>query len=322
MGTLAAKRLALVVAVIAAAVLPFTLADYMVFRFTLALIWSIAILGMVLLVGISGQISFGHAAFYGIGGYAAAILSTLAGIPVYWALPISALLCFAIGYGFGRVAARLGLWYVALATFALAVAFPQLLRSKHLEPLTGGVQGYYLDLQGAPSFLPLSADEWWYLLSLAILLVGMILLRNLIDSRSGRAMQAARDHDLAAWANGVNVAHERAMAFAWSAAYVGIAGCLAAIQLNFVAPGTYTFWLSVQFLIGLVIGGVNTIAGAVIGGLFLQFFPDLTAAIGKRLSLPLFGVLLILAVILMPNGLAGMLGSLWRKLKGEKNART
>jgi branched-chain amino acid transport system permease protein len=322
MGNFGWKRLAQVVAVSAAVVLPFLLADYMVFRFTLALIWSIAILGMVLLVGISGQISFGHAAFYGVGGYMAAIVSTKAGLPIYWALPAAALVCFIFGYGFGRIAARLGLWYVALATFGLAIAFPQWLKSSYLAPITGGVQGYYLDLQGAPSFLPISADEWWYLLSLAILLLGMALLSNLIDSRTGRAMKAARDHDLAAWANGINVSHVRALGFAWSASYVGIAGCLAAIQLNFVAPGTYTFWLSVQFLIGLVIGGINTVAGAVIGGLFLQFFPDLTAAIGKRLSLPLFGVLLILVVMLMPNGLAGLPALVWRKFKGENNAGT
>jgi branched-chain amino acid transport system permease protein len=322
MGAITPKRLALVVAAVAAAVLPFFIADYTVFRFTLALIWSIAILGMVMLVGIGGQISFGHAAFYGIGGYMAALVSTRAGLPIYWALPAAAVICFVFGYGFGRIAARLGLWYMALATFGLAIAFPQWLKSSYLAPITGGVQGYYLDLQGAPSFLPLSADQWWYLLSLAILLLGMVLSANLIASRTGRAMQAARDHDLSAAANGINVPHVRALSFAWSAAFVGVAGCLAAIQLNFVAPGTYTFWLSLQFLIGLVIGGVNMVAGAIIGGLFLQFFPDLTAAIGKRLSLPLFGVMLILAVIVMPNGLAGMLGGWWRKLKGEKHART
>ncbi len=307
MGRLTPKRLAPIAAALAAVALPFLLEDFLTFRFTLALIWSIAILGMVLLVGVAGQISFGHAAFYGIGGYVAALIATRAGLPVYWALPLAALVCFVAGYLFGRAAAGLGLWYMALATYGLAIAFPQLLRTRHLEHLTGGVQGYYLDLQGAPSFLPLSADQWWYLLSLAILIGGMVLLRNLISGRSGRALQAVRDHDLAAAAQGIDVAHHRAMAFGWSAAYVGVAGCLAAIQLNFVAPGTYTFWLSVQFLIGLVIGGVNAIAGAVIGGLFLQFFPDLTAAIGKRLSLPLYGVMLILIVMLMPNGLAGLL---------------
>lgn len=318
MGKLTPMRLALILAALAALALPFLLADFMIFRFTLAVIWSIAILGMVLLVGIAGQISFGHAAFYGIGGYVAALVATRAGFPVYWALPLAAAICFAAGYLFGRATAGLGLWYMALATYALAIVFPQLLRTRHLEHLTGGVQGYYLDLQGAPSFLPLSADQWWYLLSLGILFGGMLLLRNLIDSRSGRSLQASRDHDLAAAANGVHVPHVRAMAFAWSAAYVGVAGCLAAIQLNFVAPGTYTFWLSVQFLIGLVIGGINAIAGAVIGGLFLQFFPDLTAAIGKSLSLPLYGVMLILIVMLMPNGLAGLLRRLGANDQGRK----
>ena len=311
------RRIALVAIGGAVLAVPLALPDYMIFRFTLAAIWSIAILGMVLLVGVSGQISFGHAAFYGIGGYLAALVATRAGLPVYWALPLAAVTCFVVGYLFGRATSGLGLWHMALATYGLAVAFPQLLRTRHFEHLTGGVQGYYLDLQGAPAFLPLSADQWWYLLSLAVLFGGMVLQSNLVNSRAGRAMRAARDHDLAAAAQGIHVSHVRAIAFAWSAAFVGIAGCLAAIQLNYVAPGIYTFWLSVQFLIGLVIVGINVIAGAVIGGLFLQFFPDLTAAIGKDLSLPLYGVLLILVVTLMPNGLAGLL----RRLVGRKNGR-
>lgn len=322
MGATHWQKVALGLAASAAVVLPFLLPDFMVFRFTLALIWSIAILGMVVLVGISGQISVGHAAFYGVGGYTAAILSTTAGLPVYWALPAAAMLCFALGYGFGRIAARLGLWYVALATFGLAIAFPHWLKSRYIASLTGGVQGLYLDLPGAPSFLPLSPDRWWYLLSLALLFAGMALTWNLARSRSGRAMKAARDHDLAAAAQGINVAHVRALAFGWSAAFVGVAGCLAAIQLNFVAPGTYTFWLSLQFLIGLVIGGLNAIAGALIGGLFLQFFPDLTAWLGKGLSLPLFGVLLIVAAMLMPEGLAGLLRRAKERLGGQGNART
>jgi branched-chain amino acid transport system permease protein len=138
---------------------------------------------------------------------------------------------------------------------------------------------------------------------------------NLIHRRTGRAQKAARDTELSAAAQGIDVPHYRALAFAISAAYVGLAGCLAAIQLNFVAPGTYTFWLSMQFLIGLVIGGMHAVPGALIGGLFLQFFPDITASLGKSLSLPLFGVLLVLAIVAMPNGIVGLVSRLMQKLK-------
>lgn len=294
----------------AAVALPFAVPDYMLFRFTLAAIWAIAIVGMVILAGVNGQFSFGHSAFYGIGGYTAAAVATHFGQPIYWALPLSVLLCFAVGYAFGLLAARLDLWHLALATYALAVAFPQLLRWRPLAPITGGVQGYSLDLQGAPAWTGLSGDRWWYALSVALLGAGMVLARNLIASRTGRALRAVRDNDIAAAAHGIDVTAHRALAFAVSAAYVGLAGCLAAIQLNFTAPGSYTFWLSVEFLIGLVIGGINSIGGAAIGGLFLQFFPDLTAQLGRDLSMPLYGALLILAVLAMPTGLAGAIARL------------
>ncbi len=312
---------AIAIAIGAGIALPFVIPDYTTFRFTLALIWSIAIVGMVILSGVSGQISFGHSAFYGIGGYSGAIMLNEAGLSVYWGLPAAVLVCFVIGYGFGRIAAKFSLWYLALASYGLAVAFPQLLRWRQLETFTGGVQGFYLDLQGAPSWSGLSADQWWYLLVLLSLLVGMKIATNLIDSRAGRAIKAVRDNELSAAAQGIDVPHYRALAFAISAGYVGFAGCMAAIQLNFVAPGTYTFWLSTQFLIGLVIGGMHSVGGAVIGGLFVQFFPDLAAMIGKRLSLVVFGVLLVLAIVLMPRGVVGAVSSglaflktkLWRR---------
>jgi branched-chain amino acid transport system permease protein len=312
------RQIAIVLALALGIALPFVLADYLTFRFGLALIWSIAILGMVILCGISGQISFGHSAFYGIGGYAAAIVLNRTGLSVYCSLPLAILACFAAGYGFGRVATRFNLWYLALATYGLAVAFPQLLRWHALAPFTGGVQGFYLDLQGAPAWSGLRADQWWYLLVLACLTLGAWLARNLIDSRTGRALKATRDNELAAAAQGIDVPHCRALAFGISAGYAGLAGCLAAIQLNFVAPGTYTFFLSLEFLIGLVVGGMFSVTGAILGGLFLQFFPDLTADIGKRLSMPLFGILLVLAIVAMPTGIAGAIARLGDRLTGRR----
>ena len=313
-----AGRIALGLGLIGAVILPFTVADFTVFRFTLAIIWSLAILGMVILAGVSGQFSFGHSAFYGMGGYTAAILSNHLGLSVYWALPVAIVVCFVVGFLFGMVAARLGLWYQALATFGLALAFPQFLRWSKVEAVTGGVQGFYLDLQGAPEATGLSADQWWYLLSLSLLVVGMVLARNIIAGRPGRALKAVRDNDLAAAANGIDVPRYRAMAFGISAVYVGVAGYLAAIQLNFVAPGTYSFWLSVQFVIGLVVGGMNSVGGAAIGGLFMQFFPDLVAQLGYRQTTAISGVLLIGAVIAMPTGVAGALARLRHYLLGRR----
>jgi branched-chain amino acid transport system permease protein len=315
------RGIAIGCAIAGAIALPFAIPDYTTFRFTLALIWSIAIVGMVIVCGVSGQISVGHSAFYGIGGYSAAIMLNEAGVSVYWGLPAAVLACFAIGYGFGRVATKFSLWYLALATYGLAVAFPQLLRWQPIEKFTGGVQGFNLDLQGAPEWSGLSADQWWYLLVLACLLAGMALAHNLSASRTGRAIKAARDNELSAAAQGIDVPHYRALAFAISASYVGFAGCMAASQLNFVAPGTYTFWLSMQFLIGLVIGGMHSVGGAVLGGLFVQFFPDLTMLIGKRMSMVVFGVLLVLAVVLMPRGIVGGLAGALAYLKTKLGRR-
>ncbi|QQS14693.1 MAG: branched-chain amino acid ABC transporter permease [Rhodospirillales bacterium] len=293
-------------ALAAAVVLPFLVADYMVFRFTLAVIWSIAVLGMVVLGGVSGQLSIGHAAFYGLGAYTAALLANRTGVSLYWALPLAALLCWAAGYAFGRVAGRQSLWNQALITYALVIVFPQTLRSRLVEGLTGGTQGLYLDAPAAPAWIGLGTDRWWYLLSLAVLVCGMWAVRNLVDSRSGRALRAVRDHDTAAAVQGVDVDHHRANAFGLSAAFVGVAGCLAAIQFAYVAPNTYSFWLSVQFLMGMVVGGMHSIYGAVIGGLFLQFMPDLAAVVGRGQSHILLAALLVATIVLMPDGLAGL----------------
>ena len=300
---------------VAAATLAFCFPDYIVFRFTQAVIWSIALLGLVILCGISGQFSFAQAAFYGVGGYTIAILGTHAPLSIYWALPLAPLLGFAAGYGLGRVSGGQSLWTQALISYALVIAFPQMLRWPPIERLTGGVRGLYVDLPEASTETGLSADQWIYLLSLGLLALGMLLAANLTASRSGRALKAARDHDMAAEAQGVDVAHVRAMASGLAGGYLALAGCLAALQLGFVGPGSYGFALAVQMLFGLVIGGMNSIAGAVVGGLFLEFFPGLVAGLGKGLSAVLFAVLLIAGIVAMPDGVAGALPRLAARMR-------
>lgn len=300
---------------VAAATLAFCFPDYIVFRFTQAVIWSIALLGLVILFGISGQFSFAQAAFYGLGGYTIAILGTHTPLSIYWALPLAPLLGFAAGYGLGRVTGGHSLWTQALISYALVIAFPQLLRWPPIEGMTGGVQGLYVDLPEASAETGLSADRWIYLLSLGLLALGVLLAANLTASRSGRALKAARDDDLAAVAQGVDVAHVRAMASGLAGGYLALAGCLAALQLGFVGPGSYGFALAVQMLFGLVIGGMNSIAGAIVGGLFLEFFPGLVASLGKGLSAVLFAVLLIAGMVAMPDGVAGTLPRLAARMR-------
>ena len=297
---------------VAAAALSFAFPDFIVFRFTQAAVWALALLGLVLLCGVSGQFSFAQAALFGMGAYSAALVVNHTALPVYAALLVAPLVGYAAGYGLGRVAGRHDIWTQALIGYALAVAFPQLLRWRLIEQWTGGVSGLYLDLPDAP-FEGLSTDRWLFMLSLALLGGGMWLVANLLGSRSGRALMAARDHDLAAAAQGIDVVGIRAIAAGLAGGCLALAGSLSAMQYGYVGPTAYNFALSVQMLFGLVVGGMNSIVGALIGGLMLEFLPDLVAGLGKGLSALLYAVLLIGAIVAMPNGIAGLVKRLRRQ---------
>ena len=293
---------------VAAAAIAFCFPDFIVFRFTQAAIWSLALLGLVILCGISGQFSFAQAALFGLGGYSAALVASHATLSVWCGLPAAAVTGYAAGWALGRIAGRHSLWTQALVSYAFVIAFPQLLRWPPIERWTGGVAGLYLDPPAPPPGL--SSDRWAFLLALALLALGLWLTRNIVASRSGRALLATRDHDLAAQAQGIDVAAARAAAAGLAGAYIALAGCLSAWQFGYVGPATYGFALSVQMLFGLVVGGLQSPAGAIVGGLFLQFFPDLTAGLGKGLSGLLHAALLIAAIVILPDGVAGA----WRRL--------
>jgi branched-chain amino acid transport system permease protein len=280
-GTIAGVRLAtwaravVIGGLVAALVLPFAVKSFLVFQLTLALTYALAILGLNLLTGFNGQFSLGHGAFFGIGAYTAAILMEQAGTPYYWTLPAAGVVCFAVGFLFGLPALRLQGNYLALATFALAIALPQLLKSTPLEPWTGGVQGIVITKPDAPFDLPLTADQWLYLFTVAVAIVMYAAAINLVHSRSGRAIMAIRDNPIAASAMGVNVALYKTLTFGVSALYTGVAGALGAIAVQFVAPDSFTFSLSIALFVGLVIGGVGSIPGTLFAGLFVLFVPIL-----------------------------------------------
>jgi branched-chain amino acid transport system permease protein len=297
---------------VVALVLPFAVKGFVTFQFTLVAIYAIAILGLNLLTGINGQFSLGHGAFYAIGAYAAAVAIKSLGVPYPWAVPIAGVVCFVAGFLFGFPALRLENIYLALATFALAVATPQILKLSLLEHWTGGVQGVVLSRPKAPFGLPLSTDQWLYFFTLGIGLFLYWAARNLVASRSGRALLAIRDNPIAARALGVNTSLYKSLAFGVSAFYTGIAGALGAIVIAFVAPDSFTFVLSVAILVGLVVGGVGWLPGALVGGLFIVFVPNIAEGISKGLSGAVYGVLLILLIYLMPTGAGGLV----RKIAG------
>jgi branched-chain amino acid transport system permease protein len=295
-----------IVAVLILAALPLFLANFTVFQLTMMLIYAIAILGLNLLTGINGQFSLGHGAFYAIGAYTAAILMENAGLAYGWTLPAAGIVCFVSGFLFGLPALRLEGIYLALATFGLAVAMPQFLKLSVIEPWTGGVQGIVIMKPDAPFGLPLSQDQWLYYFTLGVGLLLYWFAVNLVSSRSGRALMAIRDNPLAARAMGVNSALYKSLAFGISAAFTGIAGALGAIVVQFVAPDSFTFFLSVALFVGLVVGGVGWLPGALVGGAFVVFVPNLAEHFNKALAGAAYGVILILLIYLMPTGAGGL----------------
>jgi branched-chain amino acid transport system permease protein len=305
-----------VLAWIALALVPTLLfSDYHLFQLTMVIVYAIAILGLAILTGFNGQISLGHGAFYAIGAYTTAVLMYQYNVP-YWAtLPASAVVCAAFGFLIGLPALRLAGLYLALTTFALAVAVPQLLKHDALEPWTGGVQGLVIDKPDPPFGLDMSPDQWLYVFSLFVGGLLFLLAWNIVRGRIGRAMMAIRDHALAAEAMGIDIALLKTRTFALSALYTGVAGSLGAIVVQFVAPDSFGIFVSIYFFVGLVVGGVSSIGGAILGGMFIEFVPNVAEKVSKAAPGAVYGVILIAVMFLMPGGAAGFLRSLYIRFR-------
>lgn len=305
-----------VVLVIALAVaMTFVIKGYQLFQATMVLSYAVALLGLNILTGYNGQISLGHGAFFALGAYAAAILMEHAGF-AYWAsVPMAGVFCLVVGYLFGRPALKLEGLYLALATFALGVAMPQLLKYKHLEQWTGGVQGIVLMKPEAPWGLALTPDQWLYLFSLLVTVVMFVIGHNLLSSGSGRAMRAIRDHAMAAEAMGVDNPHYKSMTFGISAAFTGVGGALSAIAVQFVSPDSFTLFLSISLLVGVVVGGLGTVWGAIFGALFIMFVPNFAESLSKAAPWAVYGVVLIAIMYAMPGGVVGLLRSTAERIK-------
>jgi branched-chain amino acid transport system permease protein len=315
---MAGRRIGLCVLVLAAACVPLVAGDFQLFKLTNVLVYAIALLGLNILVGYNGQISLGHGAFYAIGAYTAAVLTAHAGIAHWATIPIAGAVCLVAGIAFSLPTLRLGGMHLAMATFALGAVLPIVAKHKSIEQWTGGSQGISLDKPQVPFGLPISFDQWMYLLTLFVLVLSFAVAANLLHGRIGRAIIAIRDNPIAAEAMGIHGAWYRTAAFGISAMFTGIAGALAAFALQYVAPGLFGIFLSFGFLIGVAVGGFATLSGALYGAIFLQVIFLVVGVTAKTFSTAnvflIYGIVLILVVHFMPGGVA----SLVERIRGTR----
>jgi branched-chain amino acid transport system permease protein len=283
-----------------------------------AIILATVVTGLNLITGYTGQISLGHSAFFGAGGYTTAILIDRHGWSPGWTFVISALVCFAIGCVVGLPALRLKGVYLALVTLGLAVAFPALLNYQYLVDTTGGASGItnlqYLPPEWTPFDGRAELHKWLFWLALVLFLLCGLVASNILRSRIGRAMIAVRDNETAAAVMGVNRAVTKTVVFGLSAAMAGIAGSMFAIKLTLVEPiiPLFTILGSIVFLVAMVIGGAATTWGPFVGALAYTYVNDWARTQGEERSIDglggvIFGVLLILLARFAPFGVVGAL---------------
>lgn len=289
-------------------------------KLTDVFIIAIAVTGLNLLVGFTGQISIGHSAFFGLGAYTTAILvDTYEWTPGWTFLPAIAV-CFVLGVIVGVPALRLKGLYLALVTLALGVAFPNILN--RYTSITGGPLGIkgvrYLPPDWTPFDGRKDTAKWLFWLSLVLLIVVAVLASNLLRSRIGRAMVAVRDNETAAAVMGVNRALVKTVVFGISAAMAGLAGSLFTLKLTLADPTLFTLVLSIEFLVAMVIGGIASTWGPVIGALVFVYLRDNAKSFGEEQGIDgiggvAFGVLLIVVMFAASGGLVG----LTRQLKAK-----
>jgi branched-chain amino acid transport system permease protein len=322
------KLAAFVLGVVLVALLPRYVSDFRAFELHKVGLFFIAVLGLNIVTGYTGQISLGHGAFMAIGGYTTAILMTELHLQDVVTIPVAGLVAGIAGLAFGLPALRLSGLYLALATFGIAISTPSVIR--RAEGLTGGTTG--LNLFGIPEQTglglevkvlghTLTSNDWLYYLTWGIAVALFALAWALLASRHGRAFRATRDSEIAAASSGVNLAATKTLAFGVSAFYAGVAGSLLAIGTAFVDPNTYPIALSITLVVGAAVGGLGSLLGPVFGALFIVYMPILAQRFGNEVGggLPAWGerivkspavvyaVVLIVLMLVLPSGAGGLL---------------
>jgi branched-chain amino acid transport system permease protein len=285
---------------------PNELVPFRVFQFTMVMVYAVALLGLNLLVGHAGQISLGHGAFFAVGAYGTAIMMDRWDVPYLLTFPLAAALAFVIGLALGVPTTRLRGLYLALVTLAIAIFLVPLL--KRFESVTGGSMGLTLEKPQPPAWSGLAEDQWLFYVVLAATALSFLVVYFLLRSRVGRALHAVRDNETAAEVMGVKPASYKRLAFAWSAMFAGAGGCLYTWTIGFVSPDSFSVNLSITLLAGMVVGGLGSAWGPVLGGLFVMFVPSLSQDINKAAPGVIFGLLIIAVMYVAPTGLAGLAG--------------
>lgn len=293
--------------------LPFVMSGFRTFQFTMALLWALGVLSLNMLTGWSGQISLGHSALFGLGSYTTCILTGTYGWNPLLTIPMAALVTFIFGIMIGIPALRLAGLYLALMTLAIGVAFTPVIR--RFKEHTGGSMGISIKKKVFPEeILGLNLDQYLYFLVVIFAVLMFALARNLLNSRVGRAITAMRDNEIPAQTMGIYPARYKTLIFATSSMFAGIAGALYAFVIRFSAPYSFTLTLAIFFLAGLVVGGIGTLAGAVLGGLFIQFVPYYAEEINQSLAGMVFGIIIIVIMVSAPTGVLGLIKKLRQRV--------
>jgi branched-chain amino acid transport system permease protein len=315
------RLIALGLAVLVLVVLPFIVSEFRTVQLATVGAYFVAILGLDILTGSSGQISLGHGAFMAVGAYTTAILVANHGVRDVWTIAAAAGVAGGLGLLAGLPALRIRGLYLALATFGIAVVLPTILRK--FDHFSGGSTGisffgsrHETGHGGGVHLLGvfLSNNRWLYVLTWTVGVTLFAVAWGLLGSRFGRALRAVRDSEVAAAAVGVNRSAYKVAAFGLSAAYAGVAGALLAINYAYVSPSSFPIQLSLFLLVGTVVGFFGSIWGALLGALLIQFLPDLVGAIphvDTKQAGPTtfaFGAVLVALMLLLP--LAQRLGAL------------
>jgi branched-chain amino acid transport system permease protein len=314
---------AALVAVVVAA--PFLFSDYRTYQLGFVGLFLVALVGLDLLTGFTGQISLGHGAFMGIGAYTTTILVLDHGVRDLWTIPIGGVVAGLVGLAFGIPATRFAGPYLALATFAIPLAFIGLL--KRFPHFTGGNVGKSLPQLRAEFGWHTTPSIWFYTVCWVVALVMFPLAFLVVRGRFGRALRSVRDSEIAATANGVSTAGVKTAAFGISAFYCGVAGSLYGIGITYVNPDTFPIDLSILLLVGIVLGGAGSLYGMLFGALFVEFIriswgPALLNLFSKvhhvnthapGSGLVVYGVVLLLVLYAAPSGAAGVVRGVLRR---------
>jgi len=312
-------RMSGVIALASALVLvPALFQDFRVYQLSIALTYAMAILGLNLLMGFNGQISVAHGVFFAIGAYTSAILMSRYGVDYLATLPVATATATLLGLAVGVPALRWQGLPLAFITFGLAVLVPPL--ALKLEPITKGATGISIAKPTAPTWFPGSQDTFLYLLCLLGCALCVLVALRLLRGNTGRALRAVRDNALIAESLGVNLALVRLSAFAISAGFAGFGGGLFAVVNGYVSPESFQMTKSFDFLVGAIVGGITSIAGAFIGALFIVFLPDWAADLNLAAAGIIYGTVLIVMMLVARDGVIGLLDALAHSMAARLTA--